>query len=150
MPSSICFPSFIEINRHVQLVIDQPSISLIWKHIFINMWYIYMTLSILLLVLLTFVLFHITCIWCHNPIFGMFLWLQYIPGTKMVFPGLKKPQERTDLIAYLKSSTWQIQTTFSPHAIFDQLDSGCEHFFYLLRWWPIYEVHVLLVTYILY
>jgi cytochrome c len=31
--------------------------------------------------------------------------MQYIPGTKMVFPGLKKPQERADLIAYLKSST---------------------------------------------
>lgn len=31
--------------------------------------------------------------------------LQYIPGTKMVFPGLKKPQERADLIAYLKQST---------------------------------------------
>jgi cytochrome c len=26
-------------------------------------------------------------------------------GTKMVFPDLKKPQERTDLIAYLKEST---------------------------------------------
>lgn len=31
--------------------------------------------------------------------------VQYIPGTKMVFAGLKKPQERTDLIAYLKDST---------------------------------------------
>jgi hypothetical protein len=33
------------------------------------------------------------------------LFMQYIPGTKMVFPGLKKPQERADLIAYLKQST---------------------------------------------
>ncbi|OEL30128.1 Cytochrome c [Dichanthelium oligosanthes] len=31
--------------------------------------------------------------------------MQYIPGTKTVFPGLKKPQERADLIAYLKNAT---------------------------------------------
>eukprot|EP00899_Mesostigma_viride_P013198 jgi/Mesvir1/2187/Mv16692-RA.1 len=30
---------------------------------------------------------------------------KYIPGTKMVFAGLKAPQDRTDLIAYLKSAT---------------------------------------------
>jgi len=30
---------------------------------------------------------------------------KYIPGTKMVFAGLKKPQERADLIAYIVDAT---------------------------------------------
>lgn len=30
---------------------------------------------------------------------------KYIPGTKMAFAGLKKPQERADVIAFLKDST---------------------------------------------
>jgi len=30
---------------------------------------------------------------------------KYIPGTKMVFAGLKKPEDRASLIAYLKQST---------------------------------------------
>ncbi|RLN04729.1 cytochrome c [Panicum miliaceum] len=45
-------------------------------------------------------------IWEENTLYDYLLNpKKYIPGTKMVFPGLKKPQERADLIAYLKNAT---------------------------------------------
>lgn len=44
--------------------------------------------------------------WSDDTLFAYLLNpKKYIPGTKMVFAGLKKPQERADLIAYLKKST---------------------------------------------
>ena len=30
---------------------------------------------------------------------------KYIPGTKMAFAGFKKPQDRADVVAYLKDAT---------------------------------------------
>ncbi|GMH00283.1 hypothetical protein Nepgr_002122 [Nepenthes gracilis] len=46
-------------------------------------------------------------IWAEDTLYEYLLNpKKYIPGTKMVFPGLKKPQERADLIAFLlKEST---------------------------------------------
>lgn len=30
---------------------------------------------------------------------------KYVPGTKMVFAGFKKPQDRADIISFLKDAT---------------------------------------------
>ena len=44
--------------------------------------------------------------WGENTLYDYLLNpKKYIPGTKMVFAGLKKPKDRADLIAYLKSAT---------------------------------------------
>ena len=44
--------------------------------------------------------------WSENTLYDYLLNpKKYIPGTKMVFAGLKKPEDRADLIAYLKEST---------------------------------------------
>ncbi|KAI8088887.1 cytochrome c-2 [Halteromyces radiatus] len=45
-------------------------------------------------------------IWSEETLFEYLLNPKaYIPGTKMAFPGLKKPQDRANLIAYLKEAT---------------------------------------------
>mmetsp|Transcript_3710 Transcript_3710/g.10614 ORF Transcript_3710/g.10614 Transcript_3710/m.10614 type:complete len:110 (-) Transcript_3710:1516-1845(-) len=45
-------------------------------------------------------------IWDENTLFDYLLApKKYIPGTKMVFAGLKKPKDRADLIAHLKQAT---------------------------------------------
>lgn len=52
---------------------------------------------------------HISCVGITWNKDTLFIYLEnpkkYIPGTKMVFAGIKKPQERADLIAYLEQST---------------------------------------------
>lgn len=51
-------------------------------------------------------IFHLAITWNEDTLFE---YLEnpkkYIPGTKMVFAGLKKPQERADLIAYIKQAS---------------------------------------------
>ncbi|KAI7742992.1 hypothetical protein M8C21_005375 [Ambrosia artemisiifolia] len=45
-------------------------------------------------------------VWGENTLYDYLLNpKQYIPGTKKMFHGLKKPQDRADVIAFLKQST---------------------------------------------
>ncbi|KAK9077038.1 hypothetical protein SSX86_005373 [Deinandra increscens subsp. villosa] len=45
-------------------------------------------------------------VWEENTLYDYLLNpRKYIPGTKKAFPGLKEPQDRADLIAYLEQST---------------------------------------------
>lgn len=45
-------------------------------------------------------------IWGQDTLFDYLLSpKKYIPGTKMVFAGLKKPKDRKNLIAYLQEAT---------------------------------------------
>ena len=45
-------------------------------------------------------------IWSEETLYDYLLApKKYIPGTKMVFAGLKKPKDRADLIAHLKKAT---------------------------------------------
>ncbi len=57
---------------------------------------------------------HFQHLWCfgnclrfnvHCGVCGWWWSVQYIPGKEKMFSGLKKPQERADLLAYLKKAT---------------------------------------------
>lgn len=58
---------------------------------------------------------------------------KFIPGTKMVFPGLKKKNERDQLIGYLESATkWKNNWVCFKHIIFTH-----DYFLFLMHFFSV-------------